>query len=299
MYRILIFMLLLFSSSAGLLYSQVLIVNKDSFVPGEMAIALIYPLPETRDSFELLGPGGSLLECPGMEYNVEGYGKGWLGLIPLAPETQAGTVRVRWQNQTADLQVLPRSFGHLRIPLSEAPEPEAAGDQRLYRQLARFNKDQRYWNGEALRRPVNTYKLLTSPYGEIRTFTRGGRSWQEVHQGIDFADDRGTPCFASSSGRVVISEFLASPGNLVVIEIFPGVYILYYHLDSRAVSRGDQINRGDPVGRIGTTGKSTGPHLHFEVRVHAVYVDPQMFLDGMYAFPTILPEMISSRLVLP
>lgn len=285
--------------SGAAVFSQVLIVNKDSLLPGEVGIALIYPLPKEKAAFELIQSGGEILECPGMEYNVEGYGKGWLGLIPLAPDTPQGVIKLRWRDQTADITVVQRNFGHLRIPLSEAPEPEGAGDNRLYRQLARFNKDQRYWNGEPLQKPVNSYKLLSSPYGEVRTFTRGGRSWQEIHQGIDFADDRGTPCFAANSGRVVISEFLNSPGNLVVIEIFPGVYILYYHLDSRAVSRGEQINRGDLVGRIGTTGKSTGPHLHFEVRVHAVYVDPQMFLDGIYSLPKILPEMISSRLVTP
>ncbi|MDA3849850.1 MAG: M23 family metallopeptidase [Spirochaetaceae bacterium] len=278
-------------------YSQILMVNNTSLLPGECAVAFVYPKPSDNDDFILQKPDGMELNCPGMTFNVPGYGAGWLTLIPIAADCPTGQGSLRWMDQAISLEIKERSFDTMRIPLSEDPQPEGSGENRLYRQLGRFNKDQRYWNGEALPLPLESYILISSPYGQRRTFTRAGRSWNEIHQGIDYAQNKGTPVFAPTRGRVVISEMLDSPGNLVVVEFFPGVYQLYYHLDSRSVARGDMISQGQILGRVGTTGKSTGPHLHFEIRVHNVYVDPQFFLDGHYDLPQILPEMLSAHIM--
>jgi len=278
------------------LYSQVLMLQQDHCRQGDSLIALVYPYSGQQKNLEITYADGSILEIPGIPYPVESLGRGLLAFIPIPPDSIAGTAQLSWQDQSIELQIESRNFPHLRIPLSEAPEPMAAGDNRLYRQLARFNEEQQHWQGEKFRKPLDSFKLISSSYGERRTFTRAGRSWNEIHQGIDFAQNRGTPVYAPTDGRVVISEFLNSPGNLVVVEFFPGMYQLFYHLDSRTVNRGDLIKQGDLVGYVGSTGKSTGPHLHFEIRCHAIYVDPQPYLDGAFPLNRLLPSMVQRKL---
>lgn len=289
------FLLLLFLQAS--LNAQVLLPDRQELVPGEALIALVYPQPEANSIITLTLPGGETLECPGSPHPVQGYGKGLLFFVPVAPDSPSGKATLRWEDQSVEVLVKHRSFGHLNIPLSEDPQPQAAGDNLLYRQLGRFNADQKYWNGAAFPLPLSSYKLISSPYGERRTFTRAGRSWNEIHQGIDYAHDRGIPCYAPTAGRVVMSDHLSSPGNLVVLEFFPGMYQLFYHLDSRAVNRGDMVEQGELIGRVGSTGKSTGPHLHFEVRIHNIYVDPQFFLDGLYNLEEILPSMVQTQIL--
>jgi len=279
------------------LCAQVLLLNKTELLPGEAAIAFIYPQPEENSPIRLLSVNGVELECPGSYHAVQDYGRGLLFFIPIAPDTPADKAQIIWEDQSIEIDILPREFDFMNIPLSEDPQPMAAGDNLLYRQLGRFNADQVHWQGEKIPLPLRSYKLISSPYGQRRRFTRGGRSWNEIHQGIDYAQDRGEPCYAPTDGRVVTSDHLSSPGNLVVVEFFPGMYQLYYHLDSRAVNRGDSIHIGDLLGRVGSTGKSTGPHLHFEIRIHNIFVDPQFFLDGHYNLEEILPRMIQSRLL--
>lgn len=275
------------------LQAQVLMIDRTEAVPGEAVIAMVYPRPSRQQAFLLTLPGGAEKECPGLYYPVEGYGVGWMTFIPVPPDSSAGEATLSWGDQEVSFQVNQRDFPHRRIPLSEDPQPEGAGDQRLYRQLGRFNSDQIYWDGSTFPTPVSSWKLISSTYGERRTFTRSGRSWNEIHQGTDYAQDRGYPVYSPLPGRVVISEYLDSPGNLVVVEIFPGIYQMYYHLDSRSVERGQIIEAGTLLGRVGSTGKSTGPHLHFEIRVHNVYLDPQIFLEEGYDLSEILPRMVS------
>ena len=105
------------------------------------------------------------------------------------------------------------------------------------------------------------------------------------HTGVDFACSSGTPILASKSGKVVISTALRysngnyrSYGEYVVISHGDGVMTLYAHMSSRAVSVGQYVNQGETIGYVGSTGNSTGPHLHFEVRVNGKCVNPTQYL---------------------
>ncbi len=99
---------------------------------------------------------------------------------------------------------------------------------------------------------------------------RGNR----FHAGIDLPASRGTPVRAARGGRVVYAAPGGSFGLLVVIAHGHGVRTFYAHLSRIAVAVGDRVSSGAPIGRVGTTGHSTGPHLHFEVRVRGASVDP-------------------------
>jgi murein DD-endopeptidase MepM/ murein hydrolase activator NlpD len=98
-----------------------------------------------------------------------------------------------------------------------------------------------------------------------------------THQGIDIAAPTGTPVFASGSGVVKQAENLGGWGKMVILEHSDGISSLYGHLDQYEVQSGDKVNKGEVIGRVGSTGKSTGPHLHYEVRKEGKPVNPTNF----------------------
>lgn len=109
--------------------------------------------------------------------------------------------------------------------------------------------------------PIASSHRVTSPFG-WRTHPITGR--QNLHGGIDIAAPNGTPIMASKTGVVVISQYGSSYGNYVVISHPDGTRTLYAHMSQRNVSAGDTVRQGQTVGLVGSTGSSTGNHLHFE-----------------------------------
>lgn len=109
--------------------------------------------------------------------------------------------------------------------------------------------------------PIASSHRVTSPFG-WRTHPITGR--QNLHGGIDIAAPNGTPIMAAKAGVVVISQYGSSYGNYVVISHPDGTRTLYAHMSQRNVSAGDTVRQGQTVGLVGSTGSSTGNHLHFE-----------------------------------
>ena len=119
--------------------------------------------------------------------------------------------------------------------------------------------------------PLNGYNTLTSLFGSrIHPITGKANN----HTGIDIPAPAGTAILASKSGVVITSTRNRSYGNYVVVGHSDGTSTLYAHMSSRSVSQGQTVKQGQVVGRVGTTGSSTGNHLHFEVRVNGSRVDP-------------------------
>lgn len=117
--------------------------------------------------------------------------------------------------------------------------------------------------------------IITSPFG-MRNHPTLGRPVK--HNGIDFGSGRGTEIYAASNGKVVLAEFNSSFGNYIVIEHKDGQSTAYAHLDRLSVSKGDVVSKGQIIGYSGSTGRSTGPHLHYEVRTNGVPVNPKDYL---------------------
>ncbi|NYI04925.1 transglycosylase family protein [Allostreptomyces psammosilenae] len=125
-------------------------------------------------------------------------------------------------------------------------------------------------------RPVEGY-TLSAYYGQAGGWSSG------YHTGQDFAVPTGTPVQAVASGTVVSAAYDGAYGNQVVIDHGDGTFSQYAHLSSLAVSAGQQVGAGDQIGLSGSTGNSTGPHLHFEIRTSPNYgsdVDPVAWLAG-------------------
>ncbi|MBN2222803.1 MAG: M23 family metallopeptidase [Vallitaleaceae bacterium] len=118
---------------------------------------------------------------------------------------------------------------------------------------------------------------ISTEYGVIR-FTNGSES-SSRHSGIDFANPLGTPTYATQNGYITLSEMINVTGNTVFIDHGFQIISQYYHLETMAVEVGDYVKKGDLIGTIGSTGFSTGPHLHFSIYSHGVYVNPWKFFE--------------------
>ncbi|WEK45348.1 MAG: M23 family metallopeptidase [Candidatus Andeanibacterium colombiense] len=119
--------------------------------------------------------------------------------------------------------------------------------------------------------------LLTSGYGMRTHPVLGGR---RNHKGLDLAAPTGTPVYAPADGLIARADWFSSYGNYIQIEHGGELQTRYGHLSGFAVHAGDRVHKGDLIGYVGTTGRSTGPHLHYEVRVAGESVDPTPYLAG-------------------
>jgi murein DD-endopeptidase MepM/ murein hydrolase activator NlpD len=115
--------------------------------------------------------------------------------------------------------------------------------------------------------PVNG--TITSPFGY---------RWGRMHEGIDISVPEGTPVRAAKAGSVILAAYTGGYGNYTCVDHGGGLSSCYAHQSSFAVSPGDQVGQGDVIGYSGNTGSSTGPHLHFEIRVNGTAVDPLGYL---------------------
>lgn len=115
---------------------------------------------------------------------------------------------------------------------------------------------------------------LTSRFGECSYL------WANCHTGLDFAAPAGTPVMSVANGTVTEAAYAGSYGNRIIVTLDDGTEIWYCHLTSFSVSSGEQVTGGEVIGTVGSTGNSTGPHLHLEVRPGAGdAVDPYMALS--------------------
>ena len=105
-----------------------------------------------------------------------------------------------------------------------------------------------------------------------------GWRWGRMHEGIDIAVPTGTPVVAAASGRVIVAGWMGGYGNLVVVDHGGGLATAYGHNSSFAVGSGSTVSQGQTIAYAGSTGNSTGPHVHFEVRVNGSPVDPLGYL---------------------
>ncbi len=144
----------------------------------------------------------------------------------------------------------------------------------LIRWTLRTYSPKRFYEDEPLF-PLKEYRRFSSPFG-VRRLINGHPSG--FHKGLDIAAPYGTPVFASLSGKVVLARYLPLTGNTVILDHGWGLMTLYAHLSKIEVKEGQFVRRGEVIGRVGSTGRSTGPHLHFGVYLNDVAVDPQSFL---------------------
>lgn len=126
--------------------------------------------------------------------------------------------------------------------------------------------------------PVASYVYISSRFG-MRVHPITGET--KNHNGMDIASNMGTTVYAADGGTVVLAEWYGGYGNCIMIDHGNGYKTLYGHLSYIGVSDGQSVSQGESIGQVGSTGNSTGPHLHFEVYANGSRIDPEQFYSGL------------------
>ena len=176
---------------------------------------------------------------------------------------QVGAGRFGYENLNISARLMP--LLEPQVNLDERAELDAIFDQ--------FSGTQ-WWQGP-LQWPVNS--KIVSYYGTRRNFNRG--TLYTYHSGIDLSARVGTPVKAAASGRVAAAQAFPIRGNTIILDHGRGVFTVYCHLSRFEVEPGQIVNVGEVIGYTGNTGRSLGPHLHFELAVGGVTVNPINWLD--------------------
>lgn len=234
---------------------------------------------------------GSQAEAPRAWYQdqpllvLREEGRRWIAIAGIPLDVKPGTqqLEVAWPDgsrQKVSFDVAGRHYREQHITLKNRrqvnPNPEDL--RRIRRELdeqlaayARFSPNQ----------PSNLYfdkpvdGPLSSPFG-LRRFFNGEE--RNPHSGLDFAVPQGTPVKAPADGEVVLVGDYFFNGKTVFLDHGQGLISMFCHLSAIDVAVGDQVSRGEVVGKVGATGRATGPHLHWNVSLNGVRVDPSIFI---------------------
>ena len=250
--------------------------------PGEIVI-LHVRTSQAPASLEASAFGAALRFFPAGPANV------WSALIGIDLEVEPGshpvTVRAAAAGGSADeavyrLAVEPKQFATRRLTVAPRyvdPPPDVV--ERILRErdtlaaLFPVSSAVRYWRGGFLR-PVPG--PANSAFGRRSVFNGQPRS---PHSGADFRAATGTPIKAPNEGVVVLAGDLYFSGNVVIIDHGWGLYSYFAHLSAIDVAEGDRVRQGMVVGKVGATGRVTGAHLHWTVRLNDARVDPLALLE--------------------
>ena len=185
-----------------------------------------------------------------------------------------------------DIKILKGNFPVSRITVSKEKEKVANPGKEDTELKERLKKD-----GQLItkaRRSTSNKQLWKEGFiwplkGKISTKFGATRyvndNLNSRHSGIDIAAQKGTPVVATNTGIVKLAAELLRTGNTIIIDHGQGVFSSYSHLSQVNVEQGESVDKGDKIGEIGSTGFSTGPHLHWVIKANGVFVNPQEFID--------------------
>ncbi len=214
------------------------------------------------------------------------YADGYVTYLPTHYGTPPGSYRLSYglagePLQETTLVVLPRDFHiqHLQVDsrIVASTRNAAAYEEfnRYFPRAREHSASTRYYS-EPFVLPVSG--RLTTEFGETRYVNNEPTSYR--HSGLDIAAPTGTPVLATGCGRVTLAMYLILTGNTVVIDHGQGLFSVYYHLHELYVTEGQLVARGETIGTVGSTGFSTGPHLHFTISYYRHNLEPGYFLVG-------------------
>jgi murein DD-endopeptidase MepM/ murein hydrolase activator NlpD len=201
----------------------------------------------------------------------------WLGLMPIPANQAPGPAEITFYSssqqpeQVATITVLDAHFATQNVNLTPgiAALHNSPEEVELLKGFRENLTDIRYWQ-DVFIEPVNG--CMVSPYG-VRRY-RNHKPTGEYHGGVDLRSPAGTPVRAATDGTVKVAQLITVLGNAVGLDHGQGVETIYMHMSKLAVQPGASVKQGDVIGYVGTTGRSSGPHLHWTVYVNGVQVNP-------------------------
>jgi murein DD-endopeptidase MepM/ murein hydrolase activator NlpD len=207
--------------------------------------------------------------------------------IPIGSPPQKTVVQLEWMDSShhrqavsVPLRIVEGSYKKeiLQVaPQHVKPSPKnlerIKAEKKEIRSIYASSSDTRLWYGHFIK-PLTSD--ITSVFGTQRLFNG---ALQSYHRGTDFRAKVGTPISASNFGIVRLAKNLFYSGNIVIVDHGKGIFTNYAHLSKINVRAGQQIARDDQIGLSGATGRVSGPHLHWGVKINGAYVDPLQFLS--------------------
>ncbi|GEM_PF-1578690 len=219
------------------------------------------------------------LEWQGKSYSLQSFETGYYTYIPIPIQSEPGSYALG----DASLTVLDKTFDSQRLEVSEEQNSirqnteRIAEDQKLI-DAARASSEPTFLFSADSPFMLPAEGRLTTPFGFTR-YVNG--AYAGSHTAIDIAAPEGTPVVATQSGIVALAANFYLTGNTIYIDHGMGLFSQYAHLSELQVETGDEVEVGEGIGLIGSTGFSTGPHLHFTFWAHNVPVNPNLFLDRL------------------
>ena len=217
--------------------------------------------------------GGGHAALVGVDLDTKPGAQPWrLAILEPGLEPQAISGKVVIASRAFPVQRL--TLPPTMVDLDPETERRAVAESERLQMLYRTVSPERLWRGP-FTRPVGSTER-PSGFGARRVINGQPRA---AHGGVDYSVPRGTPVVAANAGRVALDADYFFPGRLVAVDHGLGLYTLYFHLDTIAVTEGDRVDRGQPLGTVGATGRATGPHLHFGAQIGSARVDPAVLLS--------------------
>ncbi|WP_207063705.1 M23 family metallopeptidase [Motiliproteus sp. SC1-56] len=205
----------------------------------------------------------------------------WVALIGLPLSLQPGTTQIWVEGEEVAINVEPKTYKEQRITLKNKRQvnPTPLDLERIQREKVEILQALESWSPSAA--PVTRLEKPTegpysSPFGLRRFFNDQPR---RPHSGLDIAAPRGTPIKAPAPGRVVATGDYFFNGRTVILDHGLGLTTMYCHMEEISVTVGDELDTGDTLGTVGSSGRATGPHLHWGVSLNDARVDPRLFME--------------------
>lgn len=295
-----------FFITAGMYADQVFHYNS-SFDRGDVITVLTEQNAESY-SLELLNRNNESMAHNIFFYVTSSSFSGYVSVIGLDSTLKAGEYLLQIKNgddyilSTDSVFIQSNTFKKENIILNYAntslrtdTNPEISRQANEIHEIYRNSDKNSVFSANSFISPLKD-GIITSWYGDRRVFIYSdGNKSKSIHNGIDIAAPVGSEIYAGSEGQVVLSRKRIITGNSIVLEYFPGVYGVFFHMDEIFVNPGDMVTKNTVIGTLGATGLATGPHLHWEFRVGGVPVNPDLILSSGLIDKSLIMSIVSSH----
>ncbi len=262
-----------------------LLASQSTLAEGFISRLLNHPVP----GGVAVVPLGSEAQAPTARYQgkpvlvVREEGKRWIAIVGISLKSKTGAHQLQVNDgRTLNFTVTPKHYReqHIKLKNGRQVNPLAEDMVRINRELAEQTRAYQTFSPNQpsnllFDKPVNG--PLSSPFG-LRRFFNGEE--RNPHSGLDFAVGAGTPIKSPAAGKVILIGNYFFNGNTVFVDHGQGLISMFCHMSRVDVKLGQSLPRGGIVGRVGATGRATGPHMHWNVSLNDTRVDPAIFIGA-------------------